>query len=69
MLAIAMILGIELPKLVYHRNIDDVCILDNNHTKFGTWVSVKYMNTQRYAEVICYFYARTWLAINEYWVS
>ena len=37
-LAISLIIGLEFPKYVWKRNIDNVCIVDKQHPKFEVWV-------------------------------
>ena len=39
-LTIGLILGLEFPKFVYRKSIEDTCILDRTHPKYSIWVSV-----------------------------
>ena len=39
-LAIALIMGLEFPKYIFRKNIEDLCILGYDHPKYKIWVSV-----------------------------
>ena len=39
MLTIALIMGLEFPKYVRRKIVEDQCIINTNHPKYETWVS------------------------------
>jgi len=36
--ALALILGLKFPQYVFTKNIDDLCVVNREHVKFGVWV-------------------------------
>lgn len=38
-LSIALIMGLEFPKYVYNKLVEEQCIINENHPKYREWVS------------------------------